>query len=54
MRSLRYLSGLLGEFFEFAWQNKAWWIIPIVLVLLVLTFFVVGSTSVAPFIYTLF
>jgi len=54
MRVVKYLGGLIREFFEFAWQNKAWWIIPIVLVLLLLTFFVVGTSSVAPFIYTLF
>lgn len=54
MRMLRYLGRLLGEFFEFAWQNKAWWVIPIVLVLLLLGVFIVGGSSVAPFIYTLF
>ncbi len=54
MRTLKYVGRLLGEFFEFAWQNKAWWIIPIVLVLLVLTIFIVTGSSVAPFIYTLF
>ena len=44
----------MGEFCSFAWQNKAWWIIPIVLVLLLLTVFIITGTSVAPFIYTLF
>ncbi len=54
MRFLRYLKKLLGEFAQFAWQNKAWWIVPIVLVLLLLTSFIFVSGSVAPFIYTLF
>jgi hypothetical protein len=54
MRTLKYIGRLLGEFFEFAWQNKAWWIIPIVLVLLVIAAVVVTTSSVAPFIYTLF
>lgn len=54
MRTLRYIGRLLGEFFEFAWQNKAWWIVPIVLILLVLAVFIVTSSTVAPFIYTLF
>lgn len=54
MRTLKYIGRLIGEFFGFAWQNKAWWIIPIVLVLLILTVFIVTGTSVAPFIYTLF
>lgn len=54
MRAIRYLGRLIGEFFSFAWQNKAWWVIPIVLVLLLLMGFIVGGSSVAPFIYTLF
>ena len=54
MRMLKHLGLLLKEFFQFAWQNKAWWIIPIVLVLLCLMVFIVAGSSVAPFIYTLF
>jgi hypothetical protein len=33
MRFVRHLGNLLGEFIGFARQNKAWWIVPIVLVL---------------------
>ena len=54
MRFLKYLKKLLGEFGQFAWQNKAWGIVPIVLGLLLLTSFIFVSGSVAPFIYTLF
>lgn len=54
MRFLKYLGRLIGEFFSFAMQNKAWWIIPIVLVLLLLGLFIVAGSGVAPFIYTLF
>jgi hypothetical protein len=54
MRAIKYLGRLLREFGEFAWHNKAWWIVPIVLVLLLLGFIVVSGSSVAPFIYTLF
>lgn len=54
MRFLRYLGRLLAEFGDFAWQNKAWWIIPIVLVLLLLGLFIIAGTGAAPFIYTLF
>ena len=54
MRMLRHLGRLFREFFQFAWQNKAWWIVPIVLVLVLLMIFIVTGTSVAPFIYTLF
>lgn len=54
MRFIKYFGRLLGEFFSFAMQNKAWWIIPIILVLLLLTVFIVAGSGVAPFIYTLF
>jgi hypothetical protein len=54
MRFLKHLGRLLREFGAFAWHNKAWWIVPIVLVLLILTFFIVTTQAVAPFIYTLF
>ncbi|NQU39093.1 MAG: hypothetical protein HQ523_03990 [Lentisphaerae bacterium] len=54
MRFLKHIGILLKEFGEFAWHNKAWWIIPVVLVLLLLAFLVVAGQSAAPFIYTLF
>lgn len=54
MRMFKYLGRLIKEFFEFAWHNKAWWIIPIVLMLLMLGFLITAGSSVAPFIYTLF
>lgn len=54
MRFIKHLGRLLKEFGSFAWHNKAWWIIPVVLVLLLLGFFIATSTAVAPFIYTLF
>jgi Family of unknown function (DUF5989) len=54
MRFLKHLGRLLNEFGKFAWHNKAWWIVPVVLVLLLLGFFIATSTAVAPFIYTLF
>lgn len=54
MRIFKHLGNLVKEFFEFAWQNKAWWIIPVVLVLLLLGVLIATSHTVAPFIYTLF
>ncbi len=55
MRFLRHLGRLLKEFGLFAWQNKAWWLIPIVLVLLLLGLLVfAGQTTLPAFIYTLF
>lgn len=54
MKMLKYLGRLLKEFGEFAWHNKAWWIVPIVLALLMLSVLIFAGSSVAPFIYTLF
>lgn len=54
MRMLKYLGQLMKEFGEFAWQNKAWWILPIVVILLLLSALILAGTSAAPFIYTLF
>lgn len=54
MRFLRHLGRLMAEFGLFAWQNKAWWIIPIVLVFLVLGFLVFSVESVAPWLYSFF
>lgn len=54
MRRLGYLGSLLGEIFQFARQNKVYWIVPFILVLGLVILLVVTSQSVAPFIYTLF
>lgn len=54
MRFLKYLGRLLKEFFGFAWHNKAWWIIPVILVLLLMAMLIVLGQTTAPFIYTLF
>jgi len=50
----RYLGKLLAEVWAFAWQNKAWWLIPTVIILLILGFLIFSGQAVAPFIYTLF
>lgn len=43
------------EFWLFIRENKAWWMVPIVLSLLAIGLLVAfGSTGAAPFIYTLF
>lgn len=54
MRFFRHLGRLLAEFMGFAWQNKAWWIVPMILVLLLLALLIVSTQTAAPFIYTLF
>ena len=46
---------LVREFFLFIVENKAWWMIPIILVLgLVSLFVLLTTTGAAPFIYTIY
>lgn len=46
---------LLFEFFDFLRHNKKWWLTPIVIVLLALSFFIaLTNTALGPFIYVLF
>ncbi len=54
MLFLKHLWRLLKETVQFARQNKAWWIVPLVLMLLLLGLVVVAVINGAPFIYTLF
>lgn len=47
--------GLVAEFIGFLAMNKKYWMIPILIVLLILgALILLGGTSAAPFIYTLF
>lgn len=47
--------GLIGDFWQFLLQNKKWWLLPIILILLLFGLLVLMSGSaLAPFIYTLF
>ena len=54
VRKFFYLGRLYREIFQFAMQNKAWWIVPTVLILLLLGVLIFSGQAVAPFIYTLF
>ncbi|MBN2492081.1 MAG: hypothetical protein JXQ29_14635 [Planctomycetes bacterium] len=54
MGRLRYAVRLLGEFWQFARDNKAYWIVPLILVLLVVALLVVAGQGSLPWIYTLF
>ncbi len=54
MRALRNLARLMRELWAFAREHKAWWIIPVVVILLLMACFVVGVSAISPFIYTLF
>jgi hypothetical protein len=47
---------IFREFWDFLKVRKKWWLAPIIIVLLLLSLliFFAGSSTVAPFIYTLF
>ena len=48
-------TGIVREFWLFMRENKAWWMAPIIFVLLGLIVLVaLGSSGVAPFLYPLF
>ncbi len=54
MSKITHVGSLFRELWRFAMQNKAWWIIPMVLILLVLGALIITGQAAAPFIYTLF
>ncbi len=47
--------GLLGEFLDFLVHNKAWWMTPIIVVILLMVAFILfaESSPVLPFVYIL-
>jgi drug/metabolite transporter superfamily protein YnfA len=48
-------GGFLGELWGFLRENKKWWLLPILVMLLVFGLLILlSSTGLAPFIYTLF
>ncbi len=48
-------AGLLSELGLFLWQNRNWWLLPIVVVLIaVATLAMLGGSGLAPLIYTVF
>ena len=54
MGKIGYFGSMVRELFEFARQNKVYWIVPFVLILSLVILLVVTSQASAPFIYTLF
>jgi hypothetical protein len=48
--------GIIKEFFYFFKYRKAWWLAPIIILLLILGILIiwVEGSAIAPFIYTLF
>ena len=59
MRFLREMAanvGTAGQFLEFLWRRKLWWLTPMVSVLMLLALLLVfaAATGAGPLIYTLF
>ena len=48
-------GNFFGEFLGFLRQNKKWWLVPVLIMLLVFGLLIfLSGTGLAPFIYTLF
>jgi hypothetical protein len=47
-------AGIVREFLQFLGENKKWWLLPIVGVLVICSLLVVAAAALAPAIYTLF
>lgn len=54
MSRFGYSFRLFGEFLRFARDNKAYWIVPLILMLGLAALLVVTGQSAAPLLYTLF
>ena len=54
MNKLGYVGKLLGEFIGFAKESRAYWIVPLIILLGALGVLIVASETAAPFIYALF
>ena len=47
--------GLLGEYADYLWSERKWWLAPVIFFLLLASGFVVlGGSGLAPFVYALF
>ena len=51
---LGYVGTLIGDFIGFAREHKAWWIVPLLIVLALVALLIATGQASAPFIYTLF
>ena len=54
MKKLRQTGRLVNDLVGYARANKAYWLIPTVFALALLTLVIFGGQSAAPFVYTLF
>jgi len=54
MKVFKYSILLLKEFWSYALEHKAWWIFPLIIILLLMALLIFAGSATAPFIYTLF
>jgi hypothetical protein len=49
-------AGIAGELIDFLWNNKRWWILPMVIFIFAfgVVFALAQNAAIAPFIYSLF
>lgn len=52
--SLPPQPGFWSDLFSYARKSKKWWFIPILLVLIIVGFLLLGAAGALPFVYTLF
>lgn len=55
-RTVSIRFGVVGRLFKFLWQNKMWWLIPMVALIVVFFLIIIfaQSSPLGPFIYTIF
>ncbi len=55
-REVKRRARIIGELFQFLWEQKLWWMIPMITLLLIFAVLLIfaQSTALGPFIYTLF
>ena len=56
VKEIKRRGRILQELFRFLWNEKLWWMIPIVTLLILFAVLLIfaQSTAIGPFIYTLF
>jgi hypothetical protein len=56
IRGLCGRFGIASELLRFFWERKLWWLMPMLILLLMVSFLIIfaQSSAIAPFIYTLF
>ncbi len=56
IKKMRDRFEIFGELIDFLWEQKLWWMIPMIIVLVFFAFLLIFAqgTGLAPFVYTLF